>query len=101
MPPAPENNKYNGDETCDRFEIILYLRDTHCTGNGSHGKLYWWNRTAGSMYRWIIVGKQGLPELPVLGLRFLMPTAAERLYLRRFVRRDLSGPYGRRDPRCV
>ena len=76
MPPAPENNKYNGDETCDRFEISYTYETptvpvTEVTGSylvESDGRIH---------VQVDYLGKQGLPELPVLGLRFLMPTAAE------------------------
>ena len=76
MPPAPENNKYNGDETCDRFEIsytyeIPTVPVTEVTVSylvESDGRIH---------VQVDYLGKRGLPELPVLGLRFLMPTAAE------------------------
>lgn len=76
MPPAPENNKYNGDETCDRFEISY----TYETPNVpvTEVTVSYLVESDGRIHVQVdYLGKQGLPELPVLGLRFLMPTAAE------------------------
>lgn len=77
MPPAPENNKYNGDETCDRFEIS-YTYETP-TVPVTEVTVSYLVESDGRIHVQVdYLGKQGLPELPVLGLRFLMPTAAER-----------------------
>ena len=76
MPPAPENNKYNGDETCDRFEIS-YTCETP-TVPVTEVTVSYLVESDGRIHVQVdYLGKQGLPELPVLGLRFLMPTAAE------------------------
>lgn len=76
MPPAPENNKYNGDETCDRFEIS-YTYETP-TVPVTEVTVSYLVESDGRIHVQVdYLGKQGLPELPVLGLRFLMPTAAE------------------------
>lgn len=76
MPPAPENNKYNGDETCDRFEIS-YTYETP-TIPVTEVTVSYLVESDGRIHVQVdYLGKQGLPELPVLGLRFLMPTAAE------------------------
>lgn len=76
MPPAPENNKYNGDETCDRFEIS-YTYETP-TVSVTEVTVSYLVESDGRIHVQVdYLGKQGLPELPVLGLRFLMPTAAE------------------------
>ena len=76
MPPAPENNKYNGDETCDRFEIS-YTYETP-TVPVTEVTVSFLVESDGRIHVQVdYLGKQGLPELPVLGLRFLMPTAAE------------------------
>lgn len=77
MPPAPENNKYNGDETCDRFEIS-YTYETP-TVPVTEVTVSYLVESDGRIHVQVdYLGKRGLPELPVLGLRFLMPTAAER-----------------------
>ena len=76
MPPAPENNKYNGDETCDRFEIS-YTYETP-TVPVTEVTVSYLVESDGRIHVQVdYLGKQGLPELPVLGLRFLMPTSAE------------------------
>lgn len=76
MPPAPENNKYNGDETCERFEIS-YTYETP-TVPVTEVTVSYLVESDGRIHVQVdYLGKQGLPELPVLGLRFLMPTAAE------------------------
>lgn len=76
MPPAPENNKYNGDETGDRFEIS-YTYETP-TVPVTEVTVSYLVESDGRIHVQVdYLGKQGLPELPVLGLRFLMPTAAE------------------------
>ena len=76
MPPAPENNKYNGDETWDRFEIS-YTYETP-TVPVTEVTVSYLVESDGRIHVQVdYLGKQGLPELPVLGLRFLMPTAAE------------------------
>ena len=76
MPPAPENNKYNGDETCDRFEIS-YTYETPPVPVTEVTVSYLVESDGRIHVQVDYLGKQGLPELPVLGLRFLMPTAAE------------------------
>ena len=76
MPPAPENNKYNGDETCDRFEIVYTYKTP--TVPVTEVTVSYLVESDGRIHVQVdYLGKQGLPELPVLGLRFLMPTAAE------------------------
>ena len=76
MPPAPENNKYNGDETCDRFEIS-YTYETP-TVPVTEVTVSYLVESDGRIHVQVdYLGKQGLPELPVFCLRFLMPTAAE------------------------
>ena len=76
IPLAPANNKYTGKETCDRFEMI-YTYETP-TVPATEVTVTYTVETDGRIhvqaeYR----GQQGLPELPVFGMRFLMPTAAE------------------------
>lgn len=77
MPPAPENNKYNGDETCDRFEIS-YTYETPTVPVTEVTVSYLVESDGRIHVQADYCGKQGLPELPVFGMRFLMPTAAER-----------------------
>ena len=77
IPLAPANNKYTGKETCDRFEII-YTYETP-TVPATEVTVTYTVETDGRIHvQAEYHGKQGLPELPVFGMRFLMPTAAER-----------------------
>ena len=77
IPLAPANNKYTGKETCDRFEIF-YTYETP-TVPVTEVTVTYTVETDGRIHvQADYCGKQGLPELPVFGMRFLMPTAAER-----------------------
>lgn len=76
IPPAPENNKYNGSETCDRFEIT-YTYETPTVPATEVTVEYLVEADGRIHVQMDYQGRQGLPEFPVFGLRFLMPTAAE------------------------
>lgn len=76
MPPAPENNKYCRDEICDRFEIN-YTYETPTVPATEVMVSYLVEADGRIHVQAEYHGKQGLPELPVFGMRFLMPTAAE------------------------
>lgn len=76
IPLAPANNKYTGKETCDRFEIVYTYKTP--TVPVTEVTVSYLVESDGRIHVQVdYLGKQGLPELPVLGLRFLMPTAAE------------------------
>lgn len=76
-PVAPDNNKYGSDVYASNV-IVKYIYETVTTpattieviydiaGNG--------RITVSVLYK----GVQGLPELPVFGLRFIMPTLADK-----------------------
>lgn len=76
-PCAPENNKYGSDVFADEI-IVKYVYETvttpativevtyHVSGKG--------RITVNVSYK----GAKGLPELPVFGLRFIMPTLADK-----------------------
>lgn len=76
MPKAPENNRYTENEFATEIEIA-YEYETitvpqttvdvtyHMSSDGTLGVFVHYH------------GKSGLPELPVFGMRFIMPTAAE------------------------
>lgn len=85
LPCAPENNRYTGEERTERIKITFTYETItvpaakatvayEVEGDGSI------HMTAG------YCGVEGLPELPVFGLRFIMPTCAEG-----FVYKGLSG----------
>lgn len=76
-PCAPDNNKYGEDVFADEM-IVKYVYETittpattvtvtyNVTGDGKI--------TVNVLYK----GAKGLPELPVFGLRFIMPTLADK-----------------------
>ena len=85
LPCAPENNRYTGEERAERVKITFTYETVtvpaakvmvayEVEGNGSI-------HLTANYY-----GVPGLPELPVFGMRFIMPTCAER-----FVYKGLSG----------
>ena len=77
IPLAPANNKYTGKETCDRFEIVYTYKTP--TVPVTEVTVSYLVESDGRIHVQVdYLGKQGLPELPVFGMRFLMPTAAER-----------------------
>lgn len=76
-PVAPENNKYGADVFAENV-IVKYIYETITTPMttvevtydvASNGKI-----TVSVLYK----GAKGLPELPVFGLRFIMPTLADK-----------------------
>lgn len=76
-PVAPENNKYGADVFAENV-IVKYIYETITTPMttvevtydvASSGKI-----TVNVSYK----GAKGLPELPVFGLRFIMPTLADK-----------------------
>ena len=76
-PCAPENNKYGGDVFADEV-TVKYTYETVTTPAttvdvtyhvAEKGKI-----TVNASYK----GVQGLPQLPVFGLRFIMPTLADK-----------------------
>lgn len=76
-PVAPGNNKYGADVYANNV-IVKYIYETVTTPSttvevsydiAANGKI-----TVDVLYK----GAKGLPELPVLGLRFIMPTLADK-----------------------
>lgn len=76
-PVAPENNKYGSDVYAGNM-IVKYIYETVTTPSttievtynvAEDGKI-----TVNVLYK----GVQGLPELPAFGLRFIMPTLADK-----------------------
>ncbi len=75
LPIAPENNRYGTEESAQQAEICFTYETitvpstevTICYQVNSNGQI----RVDVHYY-----GKQGLPELPVFGIRFQMPTKA-------------------------
>lgn len=76
VPFAPANNKYTGKEICDRFEIT-YTYETP-TVPATEVTIQYVVEADGKIHIQVkYYGKAGLSELPVFGLRMIMPTAAE------------------------
>lgn len=76
-PVAPDNNKYGSDVYANNV-IVKYIYETVTTPAttvevtydiAANGKI-----TVDVLYK----GAKGLPELPVFGLRFIMPTLADK-----------------------
>ena len=76
-PCAPDNNKYGADVFADNV-TVKYIYETVTTPAttvevtydvAANGKI-----TVSVLYK----GAKGLPELPVFGLRFIMPTLADK-----------------------
>ncbi len=75
LPIAPENNKYSNDEFCDSI-AISYVFTTPTVPSTTVKIEYTVNTTTGLRVQMNYDGQKSLPELPVLGLRFIMPTKA-------------------------
>ncbi len=85
LPCAPANNIYTGTETAHSVQIVY----TYETITNPSAKVTVAYRTEASGEITVdarYFGQKGLPELPVFGMRFVMPTCAER-----FVYEGLSG----------
>lgn len=75
LPKAPENNRYSGAETARKVGITF----TYTTITVPQTKVEVSYEVCGDGGIGVTVhyfGRKGLPELPVFGMRFLMPTKA-------------------------
>lgn len=75
LPKAPQNNTYTNSETADRVKMI-FTYETITVPSTRVETAY--EVTVDGKIRVDVhyYGKKGLPELPVFGMRFIMPTAA-------------------------
>lgn len=76
LPIAPVNNQYTNQEYATTIEIIFTLETTtipSTTVDVSYKIIETGELVISMKYH----GKKGLPELPLLGLRFIMPTKAK------------------------
>lgn len=75
LPKAPENNQYTNKETADKIKAA-FIYETITVPSTRVETSY--EVTADGKIRVDVhyYGKKGLPELPVFGMRFIMPTAA-------------------------
>lgn len=85
MPIAPENNKYSEVETAENLEIT-YIYETITVPKTQVEVTYQVNGEGRITVAVHYYGQPELPELPVFGLRFIMPTCADR-----YVYEGLSG----------
>ena len=84
-PIAPVNNKYSDKETAERVEIV-FTYETLTVPSTQVKVLYLVFSDGNVRVRAHYYGKEGLPELPAFGIRFIIPTEADG-----FVYEGLSG----------
>lgn len=85
LPIAPENNRYSDHETAETVTIRFTYTTTTVPAT-TVVVSYTVDATGAIRVHTHFTGQAGLPELPALGLRFVMPTAAQQ-----FSYRGLSG----------
>ena len=78
-PCAPDNNRYGGDVYAEEMQVI-FTYETITTPATEVKVSYTVIKTGSIKVDVHYFGAKGLPELPVFGLRFIMPTLAERYY---------------------
>lgn len=76
-PCAPENNKYGGDILADNV-VVKYVYETVTTPSTNVDVIYSVDNKGHITVTVSYKGVKGLPELPVFGLRFIMPTLADK-----------------------
>ena len=76
-PCAPDNNRYGGDVYAEEIQVI-FTYETITTPATEVKVTYTVIGTGSIKVDVHYFGAKGLPELPVFGLRFIMPTLAER-----------------------
>lgn len=75
MPIAPVNNQYTSQEYAETAKIIFSL-EINTIPKTTVDVAYQVNGSGEIFVKMNYHGKKGLPELPLLGLRFIMPTKA-------------------------
>lgn len=84
-PCAPDNNRYGGD--VDAKEIVVkYTYETITNPSTTVHVIYTVKETGKIMVEVHYAGAKGLPQLPVFGMRFIMPTPADK-----YIYKGLSG----------
>ncbi len=84
-PAAPENNKYGADVYANNI-VVKYIYGTITTPAATVEVTYDVAVDGKMKVNVMYKGAKGLPELPVFGLRFIMPTLADR-----YIYEGLSG----------
>ena len=75
LPMGPENNRYTGDETADEVKIT-HVFETITSPATDIEITYTVSADGRIRVDGLFHGQKGLPELPVFGIRMIMPTAA-------------------------
>lgn len=76
IPAAPANNRFTGKEMCGEI-ILCYTYETATTPRAKVEITYHVEESGRIGVEVHYFGQEGLPELPVFGMRFIMPTAAD------------------------
>lgn len=76
-PCAPDNNKYGGDVSAGNV-VVKYIYETITTPATTVEVAYCVDRKGKITVNVSYKGAKGLPQLPVFGLRFIMPTLADK-----------------------
>ena len=84
-PYAPDNNKYQSNVYANNVEV-RFVYETITVPSTTVTVTYIVNEAGNLNVKVHYVGVEGLPELPVFGLRFIMPTLADK-----YVYEGLSG----------
>lgn len=75
LPCAPENNRYSGEESADEVKIA-FTYETITVPKTKAEIAYTADGSGQLRIEVYYYGAEGLPELPVFGMRFVMPTKA-------------------------
>ena len=86
FPSAPGNNRYADDATEAERVKVTYTYETVTAPSTKVCVAYEITGDGGIRVEARYYGRQGLPQLPVFGIRFLMPTCADK-----FIYKGLSG----------
>lgn len=76
LPKAPENNRYTGKESAETVSLT-FVYETITIPSASVSVTYEVDAKGVIRVDVHYFGKEGLPELPVFGMRFILPTKAE------------------------
>jgi len=76
LPKAPENNQYTGKESAEKVSLT-FVYETITIPSTSVSVSYEVDAKGAIRVDVHYFGKEDLPELPVFGMRFIMPTKAE------------------------
>lgn len=76
LPCAPENNRFSSKEVANKVQVIFTYETITCPKT-TVDVAYTVDTNGEILVESRYYGKEGLPELPVFGLRIIMPTLAE------------------------